>query len=285
MMKKDFHNARMGTQSRLDPAEGEHPGAPFTMGQGYIKVHRCITDWEWYQNERLKSVFLHLLVRCNWQDKRWMGVDVPSGTYITSTTALAEELGLSRSAVVRALERLEKSGEISLKPDSKWTAITLVNWAKYQGEGDQPGQQTDSKRTASEQQTDTTKEGKEGKKERKEEGRESGAIAPTRMKFEEFRAACLKAHSELAVLPDPEAKAFFEYWTEGHANGKGRWQMEKVFDIGRRMGKWKQNNDRRPSSGTTSPKHMTDEQYVQESARVARANYERRLAADAAAKG
>ena len=145
MMKKDFHNARMGTQSRLDPAEGEHPGAPFTMGQGYIKVHRCITDWEWYQNERLKSVFLHLLVRCNWQDKRWMGVDVPSGTYITSTTALAEELGLSRSAVVRALERLEKSGEISLKPDSKWTAITLVNWAKYQGEGDQPGQQTDSK--------------------------------------------------------------------------------------------------------------------------------------------
>ena len=105
------------------------------------------------------------------------------------------------------------------------------------------------------------------------------------MKFEEFRAACLKAHSELAVLPDPEAKAFFEYWTEGHANGKGRWQMEKVFDIGRRMGKWKQNNDRRPSSGTTSPKHMTDEQYVQESARVARANYERRLAADAAAKG
>ena len=39
------------------------------------------------------------------------------------------------------------------------------------------------------------------------------------------------------------------------------------------------------NTAPTSPKHMTDEQYVQESARVARANYERRLAADAAAQG
>ena len=216
--------------------KGEHVGSFLSMGRGYIHLHRSLTEWQWYTNERVKSVFLHLLIRCNWQDRKWMDLDIPAGSFVTSTVALASELGLSRSALVRALDILKRSGEITVKADSQRTAITLTNWAKYQCEQDEAGQPTDSKRTTAGQRTDTTKKVKhlqEGKE--KKEG-----LRPARMSFEDFREACRVAHKDAKVLNSEEAKAFFEYWTEGHDSGKGRWQAEPFFDIVRRMRTWGQ---------------------------------------------
>lgn len=232
-----------GIRSRLDPAEDERGGRSFfSMGRGYIRLHRSLTDWEWYHNERLKSVFIHLLVRCNWSDKNWQGIEVKAGTFITSTGHLAEELHLSRSAVVRALDRLEKSGEIVVKADNKRTAITLVNWAKYQSEDVEAGQPSDNKRTTSGQPADTTK------KEKKEKQEEESVDAPKRIPSskwskEEFKAKCAAAVSgNDDRLPKEHRLPFFEYWTEEGANGKMRFQDEKFFDVGRRMDRWKNNN-------------------------------------------
>jgi hypothetical protein len=175
---KENRNTPLKESTPADTGGTSTEGASlFSMGKGYIKIHRALIDWEWYQDEHLKSVFLHLLLRCNWQDKKWMGRTVKAGTLICSTATLSEELGLSRSSIVRALARLKSSGEISTEADSKWTAITLVNWAKYQGDHIEAEQPADNERTASDtasgqrvtQLADTTKEGKEGNKGRKEE--------------------------------------------------------------------------------------------------------------------
>jgi len=219
---------------------------------GFVKLHRLFTEWEWYHDERVKSVFLHLLLKCNWEERQWRGITIPPGTYITSTHILADQLGLSRSAVNRTLGKLRSTGEVVTKADSKWTAVTLVNWAKYQGEGSEAGQQTDINRTANEpqtgQQTDTTKKDKNIRRE--EEKKERDARAPVRMTFEEFREACLAVHATLKAMPDPEARKFFDYWTEGHATGKGRWQLEKVFDIAKRMRTWA---ERAANNGKPAP--------------------------------
>ena len=240
-----------GIRSRLDPAEDERGGRSFfSMGRGYIRLHRSLTDWEWYHNERLESVFIHLLVRCNWSDKNWQGIEVKAGTFITSTGHLAEELNLSRSAVVRALDRLEKSGEIVVKADNKRTAITLVNWAKYQSEDVETGQQADNKRTTSGQPADTTKK---EKKERREEEVTTNVVT-TRLDFDQFRAKCLSIHKEHRILSDDEAKAFFDYWTEGHPETKPRYASADRFDIAKRMGTWKRNNfTAKPAQPTPSP--------------------------------
>jgi len=213
--------------------KGEHVGPHLSMARGFIQLHRSLTEWQWYTNERVKSVFLHLLIRCNWQDRKWMDLEIPAGSFVTSTVALASELDLSRSALVRALECLKKSGEIVVKADSKRTTITLVNWAKYQSEVTDPGQPADSKRTASGQQTDTTNKGNKEKKGKKEVG-----VPPPRMNFEQFAEACRIAYKASPILTPSEGKAFFDYWTEGHSTGKGRWQGEKFFDIRRRMATW-----------------------------------------------
>lgn len=238
-MDKNQDNARMGTRSGLDPAEGTYPGAHFTMGRGFVKIHRSLIGWEWYNDERLKSVFLHILLRCNWQDRRWMGRDVPSGTLITSSINLAEELNLSRSALNRALKRLQKSGEISVKADNKWTAITLTNWAKYQGEGDEAGQPADNERTANGQRADTTKESKETKKEKKERKEEARSVEDRKR---EFLDRCREAVTEAPErLPQPLRQGFADYWTELDAKGERmRFEDQKYFDVSRRMVTWKQ---------------------------------------------
>jgi DNA-binding transcriptional regulator YhcF (GntR family) len=141
----------------------------FLMGRGYVKLHRSLLDWEWYSDERVKAVFIHLLLRCNWQGGKWRGETVEPGSIITSTVQMASELGMSRSALVRALEKIKSSGELDTKSDSRWTRITLRNWAKYQDDVVIPDSKPNSKRTATEQrngqQSDTIEEGKKAIKE------------------------------------------------------------------------------------------------------------------------
>ena len=243
-----------GIRNGLDPVEDERGGRSFfSMGRGYIRLHRSLTDWEWYHNERLKSVFIHLLVRCNWTDKNWQGMEVKAGTFVTSTGHLAEELHLSRSAVVRALDRLEKSGEILVKADSKRTAITLVNWAKYQDDDDQPGQQTDSKRTANGQQTDPTNKEKQVKKGNTEARSRAHHRSWTVEQFTEACGAAVKNNPDR--LAKEQRKPFLDYWTEADGNGKMRFQIEKVFDVGKRMDRWARNNF--GNGGNSKPTEMT----------------------------
>lgn len=39
--------------------------------EGYIKIHRKMLDWEWYDDIPTKTLFLHLLLTANWKDSKW----------------------------------------------------------------------------------------------------------------------------------------------------------------------------------------------------------------------
>lgn len=211
---------------------------------GFIKIHRALLDWEWYHDDRCVRLLLHLILKANYTHRRWKGQELQPGQLITSTVSLAEQLGWSRSTLNRTLDKLRDGQEIETKADSKWTLVTLRKWEQFQIDGEDVDSKRTSNRTASGHQTiqqviqqaDTDKE---GKKERKKEEREQRVTAPPRMSFEIFKQACRDVHKKSAILSNEEAKAFFEYWTEGSATGKGRWQSQKVFDIALRMGTWK----------------------------------------------
>ena len=40
---------------------------------GFIKIHRSLLEWEWYQDTNTKTVFIHLLLTANYKDKNWKG--------------------------------------------------------------------------------------------------------------------------------------------------------------------------------------------------------------------
>ena len=55
---------------------------------GWVKIHRQITEWEWYRDANTFRVFMHLLLSANYEDKRWRNIDVLRGQIITGRVEL-----------------------------------------------------------------------------------------------------------------------------------------------------------------------------------------------------
>ena len=102
------------------------------MKTGYVSIYRDIMKWEWYKDTTVKSIFLHLILRANHIEASFMGQIIKRGQLITSQDKLAEELGLSRQQVRTALNKLEKTQEITKLSDNKGTLITVNNYDLYQ---------------------------------------------------------------------------------------------------------------------------------------------------------
>jgi hypothetical protein len=208
-----------------------------TMREGYIRIHRSLLDWEWYDDESVKVLFLHLLLSVNWKHGRWKGIDVEPGSMVCSIEGLAQSLGWTRAKLRNALDKLKRTGEVTTTTTNHWTAVSLVNWAKYQLH-EQQNSQPRSHPTANQQLTDShpTATIEEGNKERREEKSVTRSRPRT---IEWFKAECRKVvDSDPTLMAASEHKPFFDYWTEQSTNGKMRFEGEKYFDVRRRMMTW-----------------------------------------------
>lgn len=123
---------------------------------GWIKLHKTLKDWEWYDDHNATRLLVHLLLSVNYEDKQWKGQTIKAGTTITSWENLSKEVGLSVKQTRVAMDKLEKSKEVARYTTNKWQAITLVKWDKLQVECSKDGKQQGTQRA-------TTKEIKEDK--------------------------------------------------------------------------------------------------------------------------
>lgn len=104
---------------------------------GHIKLDRKILNWEWYTDVNTFKLFLHLLLKANWEDGRFQGVEVPRGSFASSYQVLATETGLSVKNVRTALEHLQKTGEVAVNRHPKFSVFTVKNYCLYQSIGSQ----------------------------------------------------------------------------------------------------------------------------------------------------
>lgn len=140
---------------------------------GYIKLFRQMTEWEWYKEPNTKAVFLHLLIMANHSPGRWQGIKIDRGQHLTSIKKLAEETGLSSKNVRTALNHLKATNEVAIKTANRWTLVTIENYDKYQGDdseggkqsGKQSGKQVANRWQTSGKQVATNKKDKEEKEE------------------------------------------------------------------------------------------------------------------------
>lgn len=100
---------------------------------GFIKLYRSFLEWEWYTDGNTMRLFLHCILKANYHDRRWQGIDIPKGSFVTSTRALTRELKLTHQITRTSLSKLENSGEINTRATQQNTIIEVVNYAKYQG--------------------------------------------------------------------------------------------------------------------------------------------------------
>ena len=105
------------------------------MPEGWIKIFRKFTEWEWYTDSFVKSVFIHLLITANYETKRWRGRVIRPGQLITSAQHLAMALNMDRKTVFNALRSLQETKEIeveSKKGRFGYLFITINNYNAYQ---------------------------------------------------------------------------------------------------------------------------------------------------------
>lgn len=130
--------------------------------QGFIKLHRSIQKWEWYQNSNTKDVFLHLLLNAQWEDSRFQGYEVPKGSMVTSYGSIARSLKLSVQSVRTSLNHLKSTGEITIKSTNKFIVVSVANWEKYQcveeSANKQINKETNNQLTINQQTTNNIKE-------------------------------------------------------------------------------------------------------------------------------
>ena len=139
------------------------------MHRGFAKLYRKFLEWEWYDNIPCKVLYIHCLLKANHKEKKYRGVIVERGSFLTSYAELAEETGLTVKQVRVAQQKLEPD-YLASKRTNKGQTICVVDFNTYNDcadiEGKQEGKQRASRGQAEGKQRATTKNDKNNKNEK-----------------------------------------------------------------------------------------------------------------------
>lgn len=134
---------------------------------GYIKLHRSILESSVFDNEKLLRLWIWCLCKASYKKHTTMignrKVELLRGQFIYSRNNASASLGLAPTTFNRLMHVLQDMSMIGLKTDSKWTVVTIENYALYQDGEFQNGQIMDSKWTDNGQMMDTNKNDKKVK--------------------------------------------------------------------------------------------------------------------------
>ena len=95
-------------------------------------MFRRFLEWEWYDQTSMVRLFLHILLKANYEDKKWHGVVIKRGQLVTSFANLSAETGLSLQVIRSCLDKLQRTGEVNKQSTSQYTIITVCKYADYQ---------------------------------------------------------------------------------------------------------------------------------------------------------
>jgi hypothetical protein len=136
--------------------------------KGFIKLYRSLLDWEWFNDNNTFRLFVYCLLKANYVDTKWRGIDVERGSFITSYNKLSTGTGLTIQQVRTSLNKLLSTGELTHKSHSKYSVISINNYEQYQESNTQPNKQvTNKQQTNNKQITTDNKDKKEIIKEKK----------------------------------------------------------------------------------------------------------------------
>jgi len=209
--------------------------------EGWIKLYRKFSDWEWFNVSEMVHLFIYLLLNANHEEGNWRGINIKRGQILTGLNSLNEKTGISIRTLRTCLDRLEKTKEIDRQTTNKYSIITICNYESYQGEKLNSDKHNDkqltSKRQASDKQA-TTNNNEENKKNDNNEKKEEEL---------KVRALIFKnlIRDNKQNYSNEILKAFYEYWIEPNkSKTKMRFEAEQFFDILRRLSTWSKRDDR-----------------------------------------
>jgi uncharacterized phage protein (TIGR02220 family) len=133
------------------------------MNIGWIKLHRQFKDWEWYNKSEMVHLFIHCLIKSNFKEGNFQGIEVEKGSFITSLKHLSDETNISIQTIRTCLKKLQLTKEIDVKSTNKLTKITICKYDSYQFESDEANKQLTNNQQTTNKQLTTIEERKENK--------------------------------------------------------------------------------------------------------------------------
>ena len=195
-------------------------------GNGFIKLSRSLSNWEWADDPSMLAVWVHCLLSANWKDYRYHGETIPRGSFLTSYKEFSERCGLSVSTIRRCFEKLEKTGEIDKQVTHHGTLIKVRKYAVFQGSENMSPQAGEHLPEQTGEQTGEQQEKNIRKKEIKNRDRES---IKSSIRTETEPANVPPSHSQIisfcsseGLTIDPEK--FFSYYTRKNWQGVTDWK-------------------------------------------------------------
>ena len=147
------------------------------MHRGYIKLHRKLLDAGLIKNHKLCALWIWCLLKASHKEfdaiVGLQTVHLLPGQFIFGRKKASEETRLKEHEVRTRLSFLEKAGNITIKPTTKFSIITIVNWHIYQRGDNEINQQNNPPVTNKEPAANHIQEHKNEKNEKKNDFRES----------------------------------------------------------------------------------------------------------------
>lgn len=150
------------------------------MEEGFVKIYRSLLAWEWFDDAKTLQVWIYILLRVQWEDTRWRGIQIKRGQMLESLPSIAENTGLSVQSVRTAISHLKSTGEITDYVTGFGRLITVIKWADFQGLADDGNRLSNrlSNRRSTDDQQHIKKNKKEKNKERVKREDESSSFSP-----------------------------------------------------------------------------------------------------------
>ena len=181
--------------------------------KGYIKLHRKILDNGVFENAELLKVFVWCILRAGAEPSVVFGHNLKVGEFVTGRVSASQELKIPPSTVYDRIKRLQKLGYIDINSNTKNSIIKVKNYKQYQGY--EPAKKRDLEAV-----------------------------------LQRFTAEVMQYAND---YNEELLKRFISYWSEpNRSKTKLRYELEKTFEIGRRLATW-QSNDKKYNTDSSKP--------------------------------
>lgn len=154
----------------------EHPTGP---GGGWVKLHRKLLEWEWYEDAHMVHLLVHLLLTATHEDRKYKGLTIKRGQLVTTIKELAETLGTSETSTRRRMKRLKSGGFLTIKVAHNRTTITICNYDSYQMDKKECGGRTAEERRKSGGRTAEAYNNRNNKKGRRSDEDNTSSLSPS----------------------------------------------------------------------------------------------------------
>jgi hypothetical protein len=186
------------------------------MSSGWIKLHRSLVNWEWYDDLNTSRLFIHLLITANHKDNNWRGITIKRGSRLTSLDKLSSETSLSVSKIRTSIKKLILTNELASESHTQHTVFIIKNYDDYQGDDKQNDKRVTSESQASDKRIATNKNVKNENNEKN--GKINKEIMPSKLDdaSEIFEFWCITMDKKKSAFSPTRKKKVLDRIKEGY---------------------------------------------------------------------